>query len=179
MITKRNDGTYVIDLNGHPYHVTPDDPLFAGCEQTAETLSEVYCYYADGMSRKIVNSDYVAGDGEVVFMTEPTGTELAAAFVGYTDARSAEIQSQLTAAVQSHLDAAARAARYDDIKTACTYADEPSVAKFQAEGVAFRAWRSLVWAACYAIMDEVLAGTRSIPTMDELIAELPKLGAEV
>lgn len=91
---------------------------------------------------------------------------------------AAEIQRTLINAVQSHLDAAARAAGYDDIKSAVTYADEPAVPKFQQEGQRFRAWRSLVWAACYVMLDDVMAGTRAVPTVDELLAELPKMEGE-
>lgn len=79
----------------------------------------------------------------------------------------------LTAAVQSHLDAAARARGYDNIFTACTYADEPAVAQFQAEGKIFRAWRSLVWAYCAQALADVTSGTRIEPSAAELIAELP------
>lgn len=86
-----------------------------------------------------------------------------------------QIQRQCVDAVQAHMDDAARALNYDDIKTAVTYADEPAVPKFQAEGQAFRAWRSLVWATCYQIMDEVLAEQRPVPTAAELIAQLPLL----
>lgn len=78
------------------------------------------------------------------------------------------------AAVQQHLDAAARARGYDDIRSAVTYAEEPAVPAFQAEGQALRAWRSRVWAACYGILAEVQAGTRSAPaSVAELIGELP------
>lgn len=86
-----------------------------------------------------------------------------------------EIEAAKVAIVQNYMDDAARAYRYDDIKTAVTYADEPAVPKFQAEGQAFRAWRSLVWAKCYEILDEVNDGKRPIPTDDELIGELPEL----
>lgn len=86
-----------------------------------------------------------------------------------------QIVAALTAGVQKHLDDAARTLGYDDIKSAVTYAEEPAVPKFRAEGQAFRAWRSLVWAKCYAIMDGVLNGLRPVPTKDELIAELPVL----
>lgn len=86
-----------------------------------------------------------------------------------------EIEAAKVALVQEHMDAAARALRYDDIKTACTYADEPSVPKFQAEGLAFRVWRSQVWAACYAILADVQSGLRGVPTDSELLAELPAL----
>lgn len=72
------------------------------------------------------------------------------------------------------LDAAAQAAGYDDIKTAVTYADEPAVPVFQAQGRAFRAWRSLVWAACYELLAEAVA-TGVIPTEQQLRDELPAL----
>lgn len=86
-----------------------------------------------------------------------------------------QIIAALTASVQSHMDSQARALNYDDIKTAVTYADEPVVQKFQAEGQAMRAWRSLCWVHCYAVIDAVTAGDRAIPTAEELIAELPPL----
>lgn len=86
-----------------------------------------------------------------------------------------QIKEALIAAVQSHLDASAVAAGYDNILTACTYADEAAVPKFRAEGRALRAWRSSVWAGCQSIMAEVKAGTRPVPTAAELIAALPVL----
>lgn len=85
------------------------------------------------------------------------------------------IRANKVAHVQAHMDAQARALNYDSIANAITYADEPAVPKFQAEGQAFRAWRSLVWARCYEILEEVQGGARAIPSDDELIAELPKL----
>lgn len=83
--------------------------------------------------------------------------------------------ADLTAEVQAHLDTAAQAAGYDNIYTAVTYADEPAVPKFAAEGAAFRAWRSLVWDTANAIRNAVEAGTRPVPTAAELLAELPAL----
>lgn len=87
----------------------------------------------------------------------------------------AEIEAAKVAIVQRHMDEAAQALRYDDIATAVTYADEPSIPKFQAEGQAFRAWRSLVWAKCYEILADVQDGKRDIPTDEDLISELPEL----
>lgn len=78
-------------------------------------------------------------------------------------------------AVQRHMDMAAQALNYDSIATAISYADEPSVPKFQAEGQAFRSWRSLVWARCYEIMAGVETGERETPSDEELIASLPTL----
>ena len=86
-----------------------------------------------------------------------------------------QVTAALTASVQSHMDSQARACGYDDIKSAVTYADEPAVPKFQAEGLVFLEWRSLCWAHCYAAMAAVHLGERAIPTAEELIAELPPL----
>lgn len=78
--------------------------------------------------------------------------------------------------VQAWLDGTAKDVGYDDIKSAVSYADEPSVPQFQAEGRAFRAWRSLVWEAGNQILAEVLSGARPKPASSAaLIAELPQL----
>lgn len=86
-----------------------------------------------------------------------------------------QILASIAAAVQAHMDAAARGAGYDDVKSAVTYAEEPAVPKFQNEGRAFRAWRSRVWALCYQLLAEVQAGSRPPLTAEEVIAQLPAL----
>ncbi|UNY40201.1 hypothetical protein KLEP174_gp29 [Pseudomonas phage vB_PcuM_ KLEP17-4] len=86
-----------------------------------------------------------------------------------------DVIETMRAAIQEHLDRSAVAYGYDDIKTAVTYADEPSVPKFQSEGQAFRVWRSLTWAHAYKVLDDVQSGGRERPTTDALIAELPVL----
>lgn len=85
-----------------------------------------------------------------------------------------EIQKQLTNAVQHVLDAKAQELLYDSCLSVCSYIDT-GVPKFDAEGKAFRAWRSAVWAKGYEILAQVQAGQRAIPTEEQLIAELPKL----
>lgn len=84
-------------------------------------------------------------------------------------------ERQKISVVQDYMDSTAKELRYDGIASAVSYAEEPSVPKFQEEGQAFRAWRSLVWAKCYEILDEVNDGKRPIPSDEELIAELPQL----
>lgn len=91
------------------------------------------------------------------------------------DPSPAEIEAAKIDVVQQCMDDAARALRYDNITTAITYAEEPAVPKFQSEGRAFRAWRSLVWAFCYGLLDDVKAGRREVPTDEDLIASLPVL----
>lgn len=83
-------------------------------------------------------------------------------------------QAEAAAAVQSHLDAAAQARGYDNILSAVSYRGDTNP-KFGAEAEAFFAWRSAVWAHCYAALAACMQGTRPIPTIPELIAELPAL----
>ena len=90
-------------------------------------------------------------------------------------AQKTDTKARLITAVQRFMDAKAQEHGYDDIFTAVTYAEESTVAQFQAEGKAFRQWRSAVWAFCYAYLDEVTAGTKPVPTEAELIALLPAL----
>ena len=81
----------------------------------------------------------------------------------------------LLAVVDAHLNATAKEMGYDDIRTAVTYAEEPAVPKFQAEGQALRAWRSLVYAKCYEVLAKVQANEIAEPDEAQLIAMLPAL----
>lgn len=76
-------------------------------------------------------------------------------------------------AVQAHLDSAAQSKGYDNITSACSYAAAPNV--FQAEGISFLTWRADVWSACHAMLADVQAGTRPMPTPGEIIADLPEI----
>ena len=100
---------------------------------------------------------------QIVAIPEPTKEEI-----------EARAQAQLTNAVQHVLDTKAQELLYDNCLSVCSYIDT-GVAKFDAEGRAFRAWRSAVWAKGYEILAQVQAGQRAIPTEAELIAELPQL----
>lgn len=100
---------------------------------------------------------------QIVAPVEPTVEEI-----------QAQIQKQLTDAVQHVLDSKAKELLYDNCLSVCSYIDT-GVPKFDAEGRAFRSWRSQVWAKGYEILAQVQAGERGIPTEAELIAELPEL----
>lgn len=81
--------------------------------------------------------------------------------------------------VQAHLDATAQVYGFDDIRNAVSYADEPAVPSFQTHGLALRAWRSLVWQKCYAVLAQVEAGEIVEPSGAELMAMLPTLNIGV
>jgi hypothetical protein len=88
-----------------------------------------------------------------------------------------EVLKGYEAAVQKYMNSVANQYGYDDVYTAISYATEPIVAKFQQEGIAFREWRSLVWAYCIQVQTDCLAEppVRTPPSSEELIEELPEL----
>lgn len=83
-----------------------------------------------------------------------------------------EIKQMLIDGVQEHMDEMAKTRGYDNILSACSYINT-GVERFDIEGEQARKWRSQVWAYCYEYLDEVLAGERQIPSLEELIYELP------
>ena len=85
-----------------------------------------------------------------------------------------QIIAQYTAAVQKHLDDFARTRGYDGIMSAATYATS-TVPKFKAEGQYAVEARDATWAKCYEVLDAVQAGTRPMPTLEELLDELQVL----
>lgn len=78
-------------------------------------------------------------------------------------------------AVQSELDRQARGRGYDNIVSACTYAAGPNDDPFAAEGRAYLAWRSAVWAHAHGVLAEVEAGSRPMPTPEESVSMMPTL----
>lgn len=88
-----------------------------------------------------------------------------------------EIQLRLTQAVQRHLDTKAIELGYDSCLSVCSYV-ETGIAKFDAEGTAFRSWRSAVWAFCYDLLNDFMEGKAVVPTEEGLIEQLPKLVIE-
>ena len=85
-----------------------------------------------------------------------------------------EIQKMLTDGVQAYMDTTAQTRGYDNIHTACSYVNSTDEV-FKAEGTACLAWRDSVWRKCYTILNEVKTGKRAVPTLEEVIAELPVL----
>lgn len=85
-----------------------------------------------------------------------------------------QIIAQYTDGVQQHLDTFARTRNYDGILSAATYATS-QVPKFKTEGQYAVEARDATWAKCYEILAAVEAGSRPMPTLDELLAELPVL----
>ena len=85
-----------------------------------------------------------------------------------------ELKKMFTDAIQKYLDTTAQSRRYDNIFTAISYVNSTDET-FAREAQACLVWRDKVWRKCYDILDAVEAGEREIPTVEELISELPTI----
>lgn len=100
-----------------------------------------------------------------------TGDALAAAQY----AQSQRVMEEIVAREQYLHDAFAKTRGYDDIKSATGYAG-CGVPKFDVDGTYCKNIRALRWAKLYEIMDEVMAGTRPMPSVhDDVEADLPPM----
>ena len=88
-----------------------------------------------------------------------------------------EIIDRYSQAVQNALDAFVQTRRYDGIMSACSYADSTDPV-FAAEAAYCIRLRDETWRQAYTIMGAVVDGTRSLMSIEELIAELPIGSAE-
>jgi hypothetical protein len=87
----------------------------------------------------------------------------------------AELIDTYRRAVQAHVDATAQAREYRSGDACVSYVDDPNPS-WDAEGRAFRVWRSLVWSYVNAFQAQVQAGTAPMPeTPEALIAMLPEI----
>ena len=100
--------------------------------------------------------------------------EIVGSSISAAELTEEQIKKVLTNAVQAYMDTTAQTRGYDNIHTACSYVNSTDDI-FAAEGAACLAWRDAVWRKCYDILAEVQVGSRPIPTVDDLIAELPIL----
>jgi hypothetical protein len=80
----------------------------------------------------------------------------------------------LQANVQMMMDSTVRARHYDSLLSACSYVGSAN-ATFAAEAKACVAWRDAVWSSCDALLAQVEAGSKPVPTSAELLASLPAL----
>ena len=82
-----------------------------------------------------------------------------------------QIKAKLEAALDRHIDSVAQAKGYDNRITCLSYAAFDN--QWQEEAIAFGVWRSNCYTTAHQIMADVEAGTREIPTTEQLISEMP------
>ncbi len=85
-----------------------------------------------------------------------------------------EILKQFMEQIESWLDQVAAERGYKSMERLVGYVGDP-VPLWDAEGQAGLTFRSAVWVKAIEIENEVLAGTRPIPTIEEGLAEMPQI----
>lgn len=87
----------------------------------------------------------------------------------------------MDSAIQNMLNTKAKEYRYDDIKSARASAGVPldgtetiEEVSIYNEALALAKWDRSVWAKSSKIEQEVLSGIRPMPTVDEVLAEMPE-----
>lgn len=75
--------------------------------------------------------------------------------------------------LMEHFDATAQQRRYENRVTCALRAGFPG--PFQADGLAFAQWMDACNVHGYQLIEDVKSGKRTLPTVDEFIAELPPM----
>lgn len=84
-----------------------------------------------------------------------------------------EIALAMERAIDAYIDSVAQAKGYDSRITATLRAGYSN--PWQAEGIVFGQWMDSVYTYCQQVQADALAGNRTIPTVEELISELPEI----
>lgn len=85
-----------------------------------------------------------------------------------------EIVAGYENAVQAHLDKTAQSRDYDNTYTCLSYLSSTDEI-WNRESHAFNAWRDQVWRKCHEVLNSVMAGAMTPPTVEELIELLPEI----
>ena len=85
-----------------------------------------------------------------------------------------ELQEYFMAKLQEYMDNKAKTYGFDNVFNAGSYIDS-KIEKFKNDSRTLLDWRDSVWDRAYIILEEVLTGKRLVPTMQELLEELPQL----
>lgn len=123
-----------------------------------------------------INTDKTAsiGSGEVIpngFIEYTKGKEPQELLDGLAYVSPEQQSLYINNAIQNHLDTTAQSLRYDNINAIGKYVGY--VNDFQAEAEALGAWASSCWKVAGQIEADVQSGVRAMPTVDEVLAELP------
>jgi len=138
-------------------------------------------YYEDGMTKEFPIFDFLPKTDEDMkafkeqraFVRKNTGTDLVFKNLDYLNEK---ITKSLNNAIQKHLDTQAQSLRYDDINAIGKYVGYDN--DFRTEAEKLGAWASSCWKVAGEIEADVKAGNRDMPTVDEVLNELPKYGGE-
>ena len=116
-------------------------------------------------------TEYTDENGVLHTVEEQEAAAIAATQAQHLNA----VKASIIAATQARLDQFAMTRNYSSMLSACTYATSPTP-RFAVEGQYCVSARDATWAALYQMLDEVLAGTRPMPSgYADVKDELPPL----
>lgn len=127
----------------------------------------------DSATQKLVTAQSPTVVGNVVSLVDVvllSAGELKAARVSQLNQAAKMLEDE----VQTHMDSSAKSMGYDNLMSAISYVGDNDPL-FSAQGQAFKNWRSVCWKFCFDYEADVVSGLKSLPTRDELIAQLPEL----
>ena len=159
-----SNGSYIIADHAQAW----PDTSFPASGPNAEFLSEQGAYPV---------IDWLAHDPDTQRLAPITPTLIDGSVVTVevqqipADETAARIAADYTARLEALFDSKAQERRYDNRLTCALRAGYAG--PFHAEGEAFAQWMDACNAHGYTVMAAVQAGTRPLPTWEELQAELP------
>lgn len=117
------------------------------------------------LTHRIGNVTYTVGENEVVKTYEVV--EIPKEEIIATTVKAME------EAIEDHINTTVKARGYNSQDSIAKYLVSGN--PFYAECTAISLWIGSVWVYSHQVQADVMAGTRTMPTIEELIAELPEL----
>jgi len=174
-------GKYIIPANATTIAI---DVSIDGFAQVFDDTNQKWGYVKDNRG-KIVYDTTTKKESKVDYLgaIKSGFTELVPSEFDFWNGTAWEVDTvaQITAqaidinnAIQNHLDTKAQEFRYDNMMSARSYAGYTN--PYQEEAQALATWCADCWATAGTIQADIEAGNRTMPTTDEVLAELPVYG---
>ncbi len=126
-------------------------------------------FYKIENGKALVGSGIKAPEGFIEYTDEPQELKDALALE-----KSSQLLQQFMNQIESWLDQVAAERGYKSMERLVGYVGDP-VPLWDAEGQAGLKFRSAVWVKAVEIQEAVIAGKRSMPTIEEVIKEMPEI----
>lgn len=117
-------------------------------------------------SIKDMFSDYTTEEGVVITKAQQEAE--------YMAKKMQDVAKAMENAIEAHINETVKAKGYNSQDSIAKYLVVGN--PFYDECTAISLWIGSVWVYSHQVQADVMAGTRPMPTIEELIAELPKLG---
>lgn len=133
------------------------DPLKMVIEKQPTLSNGIYSQSYEIVDRFVATEDKTKAELEAEYMAKKTQ----------------ELAKAMENAIENHINTTVKARGYNSQDSIAKYLVSGN--PFYAECTAISLWIGSVWVYSHQVQADVLAGTRTMPTIEELIAELPEL----